>query len=302
MALNLSEGVAVSSIAKHLYDFLPASGNSITSFPLAAAEAGIAQAWPDFKPSKLPGVTQMLAWTLEHRRDRFTALIVAVVKQSIKYRSNKPNPLTRSEIETLNRLLLLVQFKIPELHDEILLRALAESANTTSAHATGPATKVSEAKCTELGRKLLDLSALAPQPRGYAFERFLVDVFEAFNLAPRGAFKLVGEQIDGSFVLHHETFLLEAKWENNRTGSADLRAFSGMVSDKAAWSRGLFISNSGFTNDGLEAFGRGKAIILMDGLDLYEILHRQLNLVDVLAKKVRRAAETGRPFVPVRDL
>src|ERR1700730_15229242 len=114
----MSESVAVSSIAKHLYDFLPASGNSITSFPLAAAQAGVAEAWPDLKPSKLPGVTKMLKWTLERRRDRFTSLILTVVTQSITYRSNKPNPLSRSEVERLNQLLLLVKFKIPELHEE----------------------------------------------------------------------------------------------------------------------------------------------------------------------------------------
>ena len=130
----------------------------------------------------------------------------------------------------------------------------------------------------------------------------MVDLFEAFDLAPRRAFRLVGEQIDGSFVLHHETFLLEAKWQNERVGSAELRGFSGKVSDKATWSRGLFISNSGFTEEGLESFGRGKPVILTDGLDLYETLHRRLSLVDVLGMKVRRAAETGRPFVSLREL
>jgi hypothetical protein len=39
----------------------------------------------------------------------------------------------------------------------------------------------------------------------------------------------------------------------------------------------------------------------MDGLDLYETLDR-LSLEDVIARKVRRAAESGQPFVRVRDL
>jgi hypothetical protein len=40
----------------------------------------------------------------------------------------------------------------------------------------------------------------------------------------------------------------------------------------------------------------------MDGLDLYEVLNRNLSLPDVLTAKVRRAAETNRCFVPVRLL
>lgn len=74
------------------------------------------------------------------------------------------------------------------------------------------------------------------------------------------------------------------------------------VENKAAWSRGLFVSNSGFSEDGLIAFGRGNSVVCMDGLDLYEILDQNFALSDVLRRKVRRAAETGQPFVRLREL
>jgi hypothetical protein len=88
------------------------------------------------------------------------------------------------------------------------------------------------------------------------------------------------------------------------SGAGDLHAFAGKVGGKAAWSRGLFVSTSGFTKDGLTAFksGRSTQIICMDGLDLYETLSRGIPLTDVIARKVRRAAETGMPFVRVGDL
>jgi hypothetical protein len=60
--------------------------------------------------------------------------------------------------------------------------------------------------------------------------------------------------------------------------------------------------NSGFSEDGLIAFGRGKRVICMDGLDLYEMLDREIPLNQVLERKVRKAAETGMPFLRVRDL
>lgn len=40
----------------------------------------------------------------------------------------------------------------------------------------------------------------------------------------------------------------------------------------------------------------------MSGLDLHEVLSGRLHLADVIALKVRRAAETGVAYVPVRDL
>jgi hypothetical protein len=40
----------------------------------------------------------------------------------------------------------------------------------------------------------------------------------------------------------------------------------------------------------------------MDGFDLFETLDRELPFNEVLARKVRHAAETGMPFARVRDL
>ena len=113
---------------------------------------------------------------------------------------------------------------------------------------------------------------------------------------------LKSEQIDGSFQLANEIYLLEAKWQNQVTGVADLHTFHGKIEQKAAWTRGLFVSNSGFTDEGLAAFGKGKRVICMDGLDIYEVLNREIPLNHVLDRKVRRAAETGSPFIRVRDL
>jgi len=162
--------------------------------------------------------------------------------------------------------------------------------------------KLSDDIASNLFDKLIDLGVLDPQPRGYAFEKFLKELFDANGMAGRASFRLIGEQIDGSFELMGETYLLEAKWTHKPVDAADLRSFNAKVEDKASWSRGLFVSYSGFSEDGLVAFGKGKSLVCMDGFDLSEMLQNRLSLKGVLSKKVRRAAETGRPFVCLRDL
>ncbi|MBU2572352.1 MAG: restriction endonuclease [Gammaproteobacteria bacterium] len=157
-------------------------------------------------------------------------------------------------------------------------------------------------KLIALRNDLIGFVQLTPQARGYAFESLLRDLFNVFGLEAREPFRLKGEQIDGSFLLQGETYLVEAKWQDAQTGVADLHTFHGKLEQKAAWARGLFVSNSGFTEDGLIAFGRGKRVVCMDGLDLFETLSRELPLNHVLERKVRRAAETGLPFARVRDL
>ena len=73
-------------------------------------------------------------------------------------------------------------------------------------------------------------------------------------------------------------------------GGRAIHAFHGKIEQKATWSRGLFVSYTGFSADGLQAFGRGKRIICLDGLDLAEFFSRELPFNEVLERKVRRAA------------
>lgn len=183
-----------------------------------------------------------------------------------------------------------------------LVRRLSGDAPSYRATANRQQTAVSHATMAKIKAQLLQLSDLQPHARGYAFEVFLKNLFDAFSLAAREPFRLRGEQIDGSFHFDGATYLLEAKWYGQPIGVAELHTFHGKIEQKAAWTRGLFVSNSGFTVEGLNAFGRGKKVICMDGLDLFDMLDREIPLPDVLERKVRRAAETGAPFIRVRDL
>ncbi len=171
------------------------------------------------------------------------------------------------------------------------------------APATAPSPSTMRAKILNLAADYRALAAMAnAQARGYAFETFLRDLFDASGLEARQAFRLVGEQIDGSIANGSDIYLIEAKWQDGRIGAGPLHVLQGKLGQKAAWARGLFISYSGFTEDGLEAFGRANRVLCMDGLDIHESLERELPIKSIIDAKVRRAAETGLPFVRVRDL
>jgi restriction endonuclease len=149
---------------------------------------------------------------------------------------------------------------------------------------------------------LMSLTDRPAQERGYQFEKFLKKLFDAFGLEAESPFRLVGEQIDGSFVLDGQTYLIEAKWHNDLTGVVDLHSFHGKLDQRAHWSRGLFISYSGFTDQGLLAFGRARKVICMDGRDLSESFQRKIPLPDVIRRKARKAVEHGVVLARVSDL
>ena len=224
-------------------------------------------------------------------------------------RADRPTALQTLEVLWEYREASSVTADYPELEDSVrtayfrIIQRLGGRPPEPEAPAAAQQERlIDPAANSALAARLLEVSTMDPHARGYAFETFLKDVFDAYGMSARASFRLRGEQIDGSFVLGDQTYLLEARWRNAQVDVATLHAFNGKVEEKASWSRGFIISQSGFTADGLHAFGRGKRVICMDGLDLHEVLSGRLHLADVIALKARRAAETGMAYIPVRDL
>lgn len=310
MSLSLADKQTLNSLSELFYNFLPASFNNNTSFPIAAERAGVADLW-ELSGSKGPAITQLLNRVFDERRSRFCSLITQIVELGMIYRGRKGDPITRQEIDRLNALLRQIGFKIPELNDSRFLSNLPSPVEEPAANNSQPRSqkaaeqlKPDPQRTRELRSRLMTLSTFEPQRRGYEFEQFLNQLFAIHNLAPREPFRNRGEQIDGSFIHRHETFLLEAKWQSKEVSVQSLWAFSAKVETKSTWARGLFVSESGFTEVGLHAFRQGKPtpLVCMDGYDISMLLEHDLWLEDVLDRKKRRAAETGEAFVHVRTL
>ena len=163
--------------------------------------------------------------------------------------------------------------------------------------------RADEAMLQRIEARFLALHEMSDEPhaRGRHFETLLTDLFNAWGMDARGGFTVVGEQIDGSFQLGGDTYLLEAKWHRAKTDANTLHGFQGKVSERPEWTRGFFVSFAGFTDVGLQAF-TAKKIILADGMDIYEALARRLSVPDIIAAKVRHASEYRNPFERVRSL
>lgn len=299
MVSSSTDYLAAEELADALYDFLPASFNNTTSFPIAATRAGVGDLW-QLDGSKRPAISLLIQRVLSQRRKRLPSLVLCVVRQSITWRGRKGNPLTREEVEKVNAIVLKLGYIVKDLVDPVFLAGLPTAQTPPSSSTTAP----NRPTLLKLQAELLALVNYPPQQRGYKFEAWLKDLFDCYQLAPRSAFRLAGEQIDGSFEFQGQSYLVEAKWQNAQTSISDLLTFAGKVEGKAVWARGLFVSNSGFTADGLDAFSRGRRtnIVAMDGLDLSDMLARSIPFSDVMSRKVRAATETNRAFVQVREL
>lgn len=142
------------------------------------------------------------------------------------------------------------------------------------------------------------------QKRGYALERFLNGFFEFEGLEPRGSFKLVGEQIDGSFVSRGRTHLTEAKWVKEAIAGAEFGAFMYKIDGKTADTRGLYISVNGYSPAALQGLKTKGALrfVCIDGAHLVRALSPGQNFQAILDLIWRRADETGQAYLPVSEM
>ena len=298
MSISPQQVQVISEIADLIYDFLPGTPNRYAdqnlSFPGCAHKVGLSNLW--MGGSKRPAISSLLRYTLDTARGKFCQLMVEVVMCGIIYRKNKKNPISREEIEKLNKLIIGVGFKIPELWDKAFLNSLLSHESISNVKSSANTLLLQK-----LRQEYIELVNLEPQKRGYAFQDFLIRMFSAYGLNPKTAFRIEGEEIDGSFELNGFTYLLEAKWQSAQTSERDLAIFSTKVGGKSIWSRGLLISYAGFNKSGLDAFARGKQtnIIGMDGQDLFFILDGKIDLKEAIQIKARRAAETNDFFLSV---
>ncbi len=113
----------------------------------------------------------------------------------------------------------------------------------------------------------------------------------------------MGEQIDGAFTFENIDYLFEGKWQQEPANIQDLDAFSGKLVRKLENTLGLFLSINGFSEDAVKDHSTGRRLmILMDGSDLMAVLEGRIDLIQLLLRKRRYAAQTGNIYLRIHEI
>lgn len=317
MSLPLKESRAVREVAEILYDFLPGSGSANwkghVSFKSIAEKVGVGEFWQP--GSKLPMITALLERTLEFRRGRFEPFVVEVVRAGLTYRQKNGRPVTPAEVEKINGLILEIGFKFPDLWDPDFITSLRADAGTRASERVEQARTTERFRETDRTQRSRELEELKReflglhenpdrQAAGLQLEKALNRLFDLHGLSPREPFRVVGEQIDGSFELDHEVYLLEAKWQQDPSPAADLYVFREKIEGKSKFTRGVFLSINGISKAAADAITRGKQpnFFIIDGYDIMMLLEDNMDLIGFLRRRQRLLAEEGRVCVPFTEL
>ncbi len=147
------------------------------------------------------------------------------------------------------------------------------------------------------------LSSTDFQARGYALEKILKELFTVFDLDPKAAFKISGEQIDGAFSFDGTDYLVEAKWQKELVSTRDLDSLAGKLSRKLDNTLGLYLSINGYSEDAVKVHSSGRSLmILVDGSDIMAVLEGRIDLLQLLLRKRRHASETGNIYLKIHEV
>jgi hypothetical protein len=319
--MPLHESVLTEALVDLLYELLPASGAPIT-FGTVAASAGLADAWQRTDgQSKKPRIRGLVLVVIQ--RKMLPSFLEKVIAAALGYRNAKKNPLTHAEVARLNELAEQLGQPVPALREPRFLAALAgappqQPLTPVTQRGSGVQPVAGQVQLDDDGvarataHRIDELKALFlrlhveadRQAAGQAFNGLLTDLFATFSLEPSQPFRVTGEEIDGALYFHNETYLIEAKWTAAKTSAQALYAFNEKIRRKSDFTRGIFISINGYTNEALEAYRTGAAsrAVLLDGAHLMRVLDRAIGLPELLARVTRELTQRGSVYLPVSEL
>lgn len=136
------------------------------------------------------------------------------------------------------------------------------------------------------------LERIKPLPtpeRGYAFERFIEDVFkkEHFSVTHNSPVAKP-RQVDLFATRHNESYLIEAKWKKRPSDVGDIDSLFTRLEEGVSSVVGLLVSFCGFTQTAIERVKDKRSshpIILLNGQELEKIIRNDSNLAQVLQQK-----------------
>lgn len=302
MAVSFEQEMAIRNIADILYNFLPASGSKswkgFTTFETVAKDLNLSHNW--IGGSKTPAIIHLLKHTFLENKNKFKILIERIVVSGYSYRKKKNNPLKRKEIYQLNSMLLKLGLTFDSLHNQDFLNTLEDDRNNNVNNGTNKnQTTEYSLQIEKLKEEYYKIHIMENrQQAGYRLEKLLNNLFRISNYYTRFSFRINGEQIDGSVEIDSNIYLIEVKFTKDRISESDLLIFRGKIEGKSSFTRGIFLSISGYTEEAIEAITKGKQpnFLLIDGYELHLVLCGHHTIDELLRHKIRKLAEEGNVY------
>lgn len=139
-----------------------------------------------------------------------------------------------------------------------------------------------------------------PHARGFLLQDLLNRVFDlhGFTVSRSYTRNAGGEQIDGAFEMEGWHYLVECRWRAKPADVRDLDGLRGQLDRSGRQTMGVFLSINGWSENVVPLLKQSsdKSVILMDGYDLRAALAEDVDLRELMRRKVSALNLSGEPF------
>lgn len=155
----------------------------------------------------------------------------------------------------------------------------------------------------EYGELRRPSSGLTRQARGRRFNGMIAELLTVFGVRAKPDQRSVGE-LDVVFSYAGRRYILEAKWEQAKTGTGPIAKLQRRVEQRMAGVTGVFLAISGFTDEAVDEVDKGRRldVLLLDQSHWEAMLSGLVPPQDLFELVTDAASFHGRAYTPLSEL
>jgi Restriction endonuclease len=146
-------------------------------------------------------------------------------------------------------------------------------------------------------------AGMTPQARGQRFNSLIAELLKVFGIAAQANQYGMGE-VDVTFVHGGQRFILEAKWEQTKTGTGPIAKLQRRLEQRMAGVHGVFLAMKGYSPAALDEINRGRRpdVLLLDQAHWEAMLSGAMPPQELIDQVANAASFRGRAYTPLPDL
>ncbi len=146
-------------------------------------------------------------------------------------------------------------------------------------------------------------SGLTRQARGQRFNGMIAELLTSFGLRAKSDQRGVGE-LDVVFNHAGRRYILEAKWEQAKTGTGPIAKLQRRVEQRMAGVTGVFLAIKGFTDEAIDEVDKGRRldVLLLDQSHWEAMLSGFVPPQELFELVTDAASFQGRAYTPLNEL
>jgi Holliday junction resolvase-like predicted endonuclease len=148
------------------------------------------------------------------------------------------------------------------------------------------------------------LDGFTPHSRGTELNRLIADGLDCYGIRANASARQGYGEIDVTFAVEGTRFVLEAKWEQDKTDTGKISKLKTRVEQRLTNTVGVFMSMAGYSPEAIRDvnIGRRLEVLLIDRSHLEAMISGVVPPTELFGLLIDKASYEGRPYYALEEL